>query len=623
MSQSPVVCSQYDPSGQYLAYVTVALDKQRVGVEPATANKLDGLSNDNFLYLENSDLRVTVLQWCELSSSEASVVALGLNNGEIWLYSAAANQIIYKLSTGNACAIKDFQVKGSVAWCCDSNDELYEFSIVDFSLKQKFKLESTSNLSKLCIVDNRQILVASHSISLVDVSKKEVIRTFPGHVSPVQTLTLLTPEFILSGGINDRFLNVYNLTSGATKSVLVAQSNVIQVSASHEHSVAVTTEDGNVEIFPDPMVNTNNKRRGALSKRSTKSLKLIRPDQTREVLPIFNIFINKDILNFTWLENATVPYFDQLQWESLSSSHILEKPLPSSASRSHHRSLYGNDVAAAKSYVEGNATVTSGDNFKYVEEAIADIERDEGDGESLADKLAVSNLNGAKQETKRSKKRATTGTLTVVLSQALQSNDHSLLETVLNTRDERVINATISRLQPQLAVILLERLAERIARQTHRQGPLNVWVKWCLIVHGGYLVGIPNLTSSLSSLHSTLKKRCDLLPRLQVLDTRLERCLNEIEAKRDSQSNREIDAAAPVFEHGTDLDEAEDDVEYNEELDDAGLIEDGEVDYDSSDEDVEEPSRANDTDYTEEKFVDDEEMKVDAEEGYSDVEIDE
>ncbi|SCW02860.1 LAFE_0F15874g1_1 [Lachancea fermentati] len=621
MPDSPVVLSQYDPKGKYLAYVSVALDKHRIAVEPTSSSKAAAATNDNFLYLDDSQLRVTTLQWLYLASEESQVVALGLSNGEIWLYAPAANQVVYKLRTGSSHAIRDFQSAGKTAWCCDQSDTLYQFSMLDFSIVTKFKLESCVNLHKLCIVGENRLLVASHSISLLDLSEKEVIRTFPGHVSPVSTLEMLTSNYFVSGAVNDRFLNVYDIETGTTKSVLVSQSNILHVSHYKEQAVVVSTEDGTFEIFPDALVNTSNKRRNVLSKQAAHLVKVVRP-KSEESVPVLNVFINATTVNYAWLENAVIPYFDQLQWQTLPPTQVIEKARPIASSKSAHRSLYGEDIAASKSYVEGNATVTSGDNFKYVHQAIAEVERNEEDAEeSLADKLASTDITTKLAESRRAKKRSTTGTLTVVLTQALQSNDHSLLETVLNNRDERVIKGTISRLQPPLAVILLERLAERIARQTNRQGPLNVWVKWCLIIHGGYLAGMPNLIASLSSLHSTLKMRCDLLPRLLVLESKLDHTLNRLDCLRtiDSSMQESLMGLDPA-----EAEELEEEVEYIEELDDAGLIDDGELDYDDSDESEgsdEESEAKLANGYSEENFDDDPEMRVEVEEGYSDVEV--
>ena len=81
--------------------------------------------------------------------------------------------------------------------------------------------------------------------------------------------------------------------------------------------------------------------------------------------------------------------------------------------------------------------------------------------------------------------KAPAGSLTTVLTQALQTEDNSLLKSCLHSTDDEAILATIRRLNPSLAVALLKRLAERIARHPGRARPLGNWVKWIAVAHGG------------------------------------------------------------------------------------------------------------------------------------------
>lgn len=625
---SPVLLSEYDPSGQFFAYVTEALDKQRVSVEPTNISKTS-LTNDNFLYLEVTGVTCTCLKWININM--ASLVALGLSNGEIWLYSPLANEIVTKLQTGDSLPVIDLQIseKTNQAWCLDGNDTIYMFDMSTYNLSSKFTMEECRGLRKLCIVDDERVLLASHQIFLVNIHSKTIMNQYPGHISPVCFLQISpdTSAFV-SASKDDRFLNVYDLETSNTKAVLVAHSNVTSVATSVTwQCFSITTEDGELEVFENPLIvstNTSKRRSGKISKASNKTVNLVRKSSNLK-LPMVNSFVQNDVISFCWLENATVPYFDQIKWDSLEElATVIAKPLPAILS-SQKSNIQGSDVASATIYKEGNATTISGDNFRHVESLISSLAQTEEDelSESLQDKLQA--ISQAPKNTK-DRKRATAGTSAVVLSQALKSNDHSLLESVLNTRDEKVIQATITRLSPQLATILLERLAERIARQTHRQGPLNVWVKWCLVIHGGYLVTMPNLMSSLSSLHSTLKRRADLLPKLMALETRLNSCLDDLDNKRYAQYGIDKMNNPNPGDYAYDGEdkyshEDEDEVEYIEELDDAGLIEDAEGYEYSSENEESDGDQQGAQEYTEDGFEDDEEMKVHAEDGYSDVEI--
>ncbi|PWW80283.1 hypothetical protein C7212DRAFT_172736, partial [Tuber magnatum] len=115
-----------------------------------------------------------------------------------------------------------------------------------------------------------------------------------------------------------------------------------------------------------------------------------------------------------------------------------------------------------------------------------------------------------------------TGSLTTVLTQALQTEDNSLLESCLHSTDDEAILATIRRLNSSLAVTLLKRLAERIARHPGRAKPLGNWVKWIAVAHGGYLVTLPDLVSQISELHQVVSARAGSMQKLLSLQGRLE-----------------------------------------------------------------------------------------------------
>ncbi|AET39579.1 Utp5p Ecym_4544 [Eremothecium cymbalariae DBVPG len=626
MSSSALVLSKYSPLGDMMAAVTVELDRQRISVVRSSGESLGGGSaEEQFVYVDGAGRKgvvCTCVEWVDVGG--VMLVAVGLNSGGLRLYSPAANRVVHELSTGDGYGIKDMSFCGGALWCVAGGDVVYKFSLEELKVVLKLKLEECQGLVRVCALGENTLLLASHLVFVVDAVERQVKMRFPGHVSSVTVLKQLDDAHFLSGAENDRFLNIYSLETRATKSVLVAESNVLSVSNSGADSVAVATEDGNVEVFSDPLVTTNTKRRNNVSRQCTKSIRMVRENDSRPIR-LFDCNIRRDIVNIAWLERATVPYFDQLQWAGLQAVHTITKPRFAQNSGHDRNGKSGSDLSSARAYVEGNATVTSGDNFKHIQELANQLGKGSTDDDAFEEQSLQEKLLATTQPlgSLASKKNVAVGTLTVVLTQALESNDHSLLETVLNTQDEKVIQSTVIKLRPALAVVFLERLAERISRNTHRQGLLNVWCKWCLIVHGGYLVTVPKLISQLPSLHYTLKKRSELLPRLQLLEVKLDCCLNQLHAKRmmsDSYSKGNSGSEITWQEEG------ESEVEYNEELDDAGVVEDGEAeeDYSSSGEQEEgqdKSSKKPHQSYNEENFEDDEEMRIDEEEGHSDEEV--
>ncbi|RDW82211.1 hypothetical protein BP6252_03323 [Coleophoma cylindrospora] len=151
--------------------------------------------------------------------------------------------------------------------------------------------------------------------------------------------------------------------------------------------------------------------------------------------------------------------------------------------------------------------------------------------------------------------QAPTGaSLGTVLSQALKTNDISLLESCLQVSDTKTIRSTIQRLDSPLAGTLLQKLAERIHRRPGRSGSLMVWVQWTLVTHGGYLATQPNLVKKLSQLNRVLDDRSRSINNLLSLKGKLDMLEAQIELRRSMQKGQQ----------GFDEEEDEEDVIYVE-----------------------------------------------------------
>lgn len=135
----------------------------------------------------------------------------------------------------------------------------------------------------------------------------------------------------------------------------------------------------------------------------------------------------------------------------------------------------------------------------------------------------------------------TGASLGTVLSQALKTNDLSLLESCLNTTDLPTVRSTIQRLSSPLAGTLLYKLAERLHRRPGRAGSLMVWVQWTLITHGGYIAGQPELVRKLAELNKVVEERARGLQSLLLLKGKLDMLESQMELRRSMQTQRRID----------------------------------------------------------------------------------
>jgi len=128
--------------------------------------------------------------------------------------------------------------------------------------------------------------------------------------------------------------------------------------------------------------------------------------------------------------------------------------------------------------------------------------------------------------------------LGTVLTQALKTNDSSLLESCFHTADVSTIRATIQRLESPHAGTLLQKLADRLHRRPGRAGSLMVWVQWTLVSHGGYLATQPDLIKKLAELNKVIDERAKGLQSLLSLKGKLDMLEAQIELRKSMQIQR-------------------------------------------------------------------------------------
>lgn len=200
--------------------------------------------------------------------------------------------------------------------------------------------------------------------------------------------------------------------------------------------------------------------------------------------------------------------------------------------------------------------------------------------------------------------------LGTVLTQALKTNDSTLLESCLHTTDLPTIRTTIQRLPSSLAATLLSTLAKRLHRSPGRAGSLISWIQWTLVSHGGYLATQTQLVKQLTALNQVIDERARGLPGLLMLKGKLDMLESQgalraamigrgraaesaddeeddgvvyVEGQADSSDEGEEDASKRQRMMGGDVDEG-DDSEEDDEMPTTSMAVDDEDD-DEEDED--------------------------------------
>lgn len=651
-----VVSSCFDPSGQWLASVVPSLDIQKLRIHAVAENiskslkaELDlpkGVKVHSLLWIVSGDASKAAMKKRKRSSSIGSAVpfeefeiALGLSTGNILLFSPFKSSTIATLESHSVAVTSLSQdlSASSELLSADVSGQITKWDLIKQKPLFKFKAPMQGTELVRAVPGEDQLLLASTAAYLVDgKSPSEPLKTFSEFAHTVDIVDVCSSDassqYFFSASENERNIVVSSLSQEKPISILVAQSDVQAVAVSdNKAALAVLTEIGSVEIFLQPLKEktSSSKRRSSkapVAATSNISIKVSRPKESG-LIKIEGIKFDKNYLTIYWLENGTIPVFEKVQWLLESGEPVDQKEIEIVKARISSglkltNKVKGIDPAAVVGYNEATSIVTSGND-------VQDLESDDEE-ETLADRLETlevdlgsesqtpKHVNGKSSKSNNGKFNfSTPGSFAVILNQALKTNDHTLLETCLSTRDEDMVKVSVQRLDSTLAVKLLERLAEKMSRTPTRAGQLNVWVKWVMIAHGGYIVTMPNLLKSLSSLHSLLAERVSTLPRLLALQGRLEMLKSQMELRRDMKQQNSVEYQA-ADEEASDEEAA---VEY---------IEDGEyiVDYeDDFSESEDEEKDDEDDDESLNGFIrveaeEDDEEEEDSEQGYSDMEDD-
>lgn len=550
------------------------------------STKISTLKWLNHLPAEKSQQMKRRKKLGESSNDSSGVIALGTTQGTVLIYSPASNSIVATLRTGsssNINAIAESSARGTI-FALQADSTVTEFDLNRNSLVASLVVpisEPTAfiNYPELIIANTapHRCKNNGNEIDITYTGFATPIR---------QILALGKSHFAAIAEEDRQILIYRYDSPKPVHSLICPSTNACHISSSVDlKAIAVTTEDGEVLIFEDPTEPKNSSATSAKFKRnkpipqSSPKFSIVAAITKKNAsLPISQTRFSGNEVVLVWPEQGSVPTIDSVSWRNengtLKTENIkLEKQPAAPLAREHL--VGGVDPASVPLYEEQHANVVSGDNVADLSDNdSADINEDE-DGETLADRLealeteldkregphldfekedpsdsdveamndedlkeyhgrksnsAASVPGSTGEQVRQSRLRrkefklklAQSGSFATLLNQAITLNDKQLLEICLEEKDAQMIKNSIVKLQPSLAANLLENLAATMARSQNRSTALTQWIRWVVIIHGAYLVTLPNLLKTLSGLHSTLSARASTLPRLLALQGRLD-----------------------------------------------------------------------------------------------------
>ncbi|XP_069811392.1 WD repeat-containing protein 43 [Dendropsophus ebraccatus] len=562
------------------------------------------------------------------------LLTIGTATGTILLYSIVKGELQSKLDGGHdrkVTCIRWHQDNGCL-YSSSEDKHIVEWNTQTYKVKCKWKGDNSS-VSSLCISpDGKMLLSAGRTIKLWDLETKEVTRQFTGHSTAVTSLMFIplrsaadsqTPPdttglYFLSGSVHDRLISVWQVRSekkekSAVLSFTLTESPVsvdLAPANSKEEplKLAVVCRDGQLHLFEHILNGTHKKPLAP-----TCTIQIATPgsdeDSTPKPVPIHSAGFCPDKQSVVLYYGSTMqPLMEKVVLKTEEPHICLIRDVQKTLTLRKEMAVTKVKTpvvkeAETKVLVPGipghSAAVTSLSSKSQRREG----KRKPGDKEvSIEDRLGAMDIDLPKVPTKSGLPQ--TDNFSVLLVQGLESNDASILNKVLQTKNETLIKKTVARIPVYSVIPLVHELTKRLQGHPNNAILMVRWIKAVLVHHASYLSTLPDLVPQLGSLYQLMETRVKTLQKMSRLNGKLYLLITQVTSAEISQRIRVNQEAKLVYEEESSDNESGDE-EHNTDSDDNW--EEGEEEEDEAEESEEENSE--------------EEMNVDKVNGDSDADL--
>ncbi|KAK2800233.1 hypothetical protein FQN50_008197 [Emmonsiellopsis sp. PD_5] len=287
------------------------------------------------------------------------VVAFGTSSSEIRMYSPAEDKVVGTLAGGHEKGIRDFRftVKNEAkeGWSIGGDGKLVQWDLKAGRSIRVISLPSAS-ISALAqpVPSNPPVLCASQTPYIIGLEQEglEGAISFSAMRNSVHTLISssldlgnISEQFLAAD--SDRYINVFDIQKKKLLGSLVADNEVeslafysapAQKGQTNSHLnqlqnqlLAVVTKSGVIELFTkpfhqaaDPSAATSLKSlRKTMTRRAEASVKIIRPDKSRTVVPIVSVCFQGSDLVVAWVEGGVNLVFERIRWQDEDTQELM------------------------------------------------------------------------------------------------------------------------------------------------------------------------------------------------------------------------------------------------------------------------------------------------------------
>lgn len=477
----------------------------------------------------DSNIQHTYIKVFFFNNQLVSVV--GLDNGNLIIFSINDGKIISNVKISNN-AITAFYIKNDAVYILDKENVLFKLNLLNYEHEVINNLSDFVNqqtINNIISLDDK-FLISTQSVKLIDINNNETINEYPGHLNAIKEMKIIknnsTESIFYSFSENDNIVNFYN-SNDNNKLILVlsCNENIKQLDYKNENNeefITVVTQNGNLEIFVNPFSDSSandgkRRKRNKINKKSNLQIKFTQSDNDLKIAYCQNLKDNQ--LRLLYQSNNTIVSYD-FSYDLSLKDYYKENRVEIKAENNIKNTniINQSDISSKVGYKEGNNYITQGNNYSNLIEQIDTILKNDND-------LSFNDLNLNTSNHSSKKKSNIVGTLTTILKQSLVSNDHNLLDQVLNTKDPKIIKLTLWKLSSNLIINFLIRITDKIIiyyNSNNNNNNIYVWLYYTLIIHGNYLIKFNNnlqLKQKLSNLYFIIAKKSSYYHKLVQLNS--------------------------------------------------------------------------------------------------------
>lgn len=477
----------------------------------------------------DSNIQHTYIKVFLFNNQLVSVV--GLDNGNLIIFSINDGKIISNVKISNN-AITAFYIKNDAVYILDKENVLFKLNLLNYEHEVINNLSDFVNqqtINNIISLDDK-FLISTQSVKLIDINNNETINEYPGHLNAIKEMKIIknnsTESIFYSFSENDNIVNFYN-SNDNNKLILVlsCNENIKQLDYKNENNeefITVVTQNGNLEIFVNPFSDSSandgkRRKRNKINKKSNLQIKFTQSDNDLKIAYCQNLKDNQ--LRLLYQSNNTIVSYD-FSYDLSLKDYYKENRVEIKAENNIKNTniINQSDISSKVGYKEGNNYITQGNNYSNLIEQIDTILKNDND-------LSFNDLNLNTSNHSSKKKSNIVGTLTTILKQSLVSNDHNLLDQVLNTKDPKIIKLTLWKLSSNLIINFLIRITDKIIiyyNSNNNNNNIYVWLYYTLIIHGNYLIKFNNnlqLKQKLSNLYFIIAKKSSYYHKLVQLNS--------------------------------------------------------------------------------------------------------